>query len=135
VAGEPSDVWIIGSYLVGTTTLRWETFSDHWNGSTWTVVPMPTTPGTNNQFAYQFQSMDVSSPANIWAVGGSGDNASPYGGTPSNTLIEHYNGSAWSVVSSPNTGTADSLNGVTATSATSVKPSATTHRPEAGRRP
>ena len=117
-----NDVWIIGSYLiqVGPTTLRWETFSDHWNGSTWTVVPMPKTPGSDNLFTYQVQSMDVISPANIWMVGGSGDNASPYGGTPSNTLIEHYNGSAWSVVSSPNTGTADSLDGVTATSATNV---------------
>jgi hypothetical protein len=117
-ADSPNDVWVIGSYLiqVGPTNLRWETFSDHWNGSTWKVVPMPKTPGTDNLFTYQINSMDAISPTNVWAVGGSGDNASPYGGTPSNTLVEHYNGSAWSVVTSPNTGKNDDLTGVTESS-------------------
>jgi hypothetical protein len=55
-ADSPSDVWIIGSYLVGTTTLRWETFSDHWNGSTlamawngtsWAIVPSPNAGSTS----------------------------------------------------------------------------------------
>jgi hypothetical protein len=121
-ADSPNDVWIIGSYLiqVSQTNLRWETFSDHWNGSTWTVVPMPKTPGSDNLFTYQVQSMDVISSTNVWMVGGSGDNASPYGGTPSNTLIEHYNGTAWSVVTSPDTGTNDNLTGVTETSPTNL---------------
>ncbi len=120
-ANGANDVWIIGSYLdqVG-ANLRWETFSDHWNGSTWTVVPMPLVTGSDNLFTYQVQSMDVISSTNIWMVGGSGDNASPYGGTPSNTLVEHYNGSAWSVVPSPDTGTDDNLTGVTETSPTNL---------------
>lgn len=62
---------------------------------------MPLVTGTDTLLTYQVQSMDVISSTNIWMVGGSGDNASPYGGTPSNTLIEHWNGSAWSVVTSP----------------------------------
>jgi hypothetical protein len=35
-ADGPNDVWIIGSYMlqVSQTNLRYETFSDHWNGST-----------------------------------------------------------------------------------------------------
>ena len=120
-ADSANDVWVIGSYLdqVG-SVLRWETFSDHWNGSTWTVVPMPLTTGSDTLFTYQINSMDAISPINVWAVGGSGDNASPYGGTPSNTLTEHYNGSAWSVVSSPDTGTNDDLTGVTETSPTNL---------------
>src|SRR5215469_15563608 len=41
-ADSPSDVWIIGSFLdqVG-SSLRWETFSDHWNGTAWTTVASP----------------------------------------------------------------------------------------------
>jgi hypothetical protein len=114
-ADGPNDVWAIGEYLlqVSQTNLRWETFALHWNGSTWSDVPMPLVPGSDNLFTYQINSMDAISPTNVWAVGGSGDNASPYGGTPSNTLIEHWNGTAWSVVPSPSTGTNDNLTGVT----------------------
>jgi hypothetical protein len=38
-ADGPNDVWIVGSYMiqVSATNLRYETFSDHWNGSTWSV--------------------------------------------------------------------------------------------------
>lgn len=77
---------------------------------------MPEVPGSDHLLTYQIQSMDAISSTDVWAVGGSGDNASPYGGTPSNTLIEHYNGTAWSVVTSPDTGTNDNLTGVTETS-------------------
>ena len=77
---------------------------------------MPEVPGSDHLLTYQIQSMDAISSTDVWAVGGSGDNASPYGGTLSNTLIEHYNGTAWSVVTSPDTGTNDNLTGVTETS-------------------
>jgi hypothetical protein len=114
-ADGPNDVWAIGEYLlqVSQTNLRWETFALHWNGSKWSDVPMPLVPGSDNLLTYQINAMDAISPTNVWAVGGSGDNASPYGGTPSNTLIEHWDGTAWSVVPSPSTGTNDSLTGVT----------------------
>ena len=120
-ADSANDVWVIGSYLdqVG-SSLRWETFSDHWNGSTWTVVPMPLVTGSDTLFTYQISSADAISPTNVWVAGGSGDNASPYGGTPSNTLIEHWNGSAWSVVTSPSPGTNANLTGVTSSSANNV---------------
>ena len=120
-ADSSSDVWVIGSFLdqVG-SSLRWETFSDHWNGSTWTVVPMPLVTGSDTLFTYQISSADAISPTNVWVAGGSGDNASPYGGTPSNTLIEHWNGSAWSVVTSPSPGTNANLTGVTSSSANNV---------------
>jgi hypothetical protein len=55
----------------------------------------------------------------MWAVGQSGDDVG-VGGTPTATLIEHWNGTAWSVVPSPTVGTSPYLNGVTATSASNV---------------
>jgi len=121
-ADGPNDVWITGSYMiqVSQTTLRYETFSLHWNGSTWSVVPMPKVTGSDNLLAYEFSSMDALSPANVWAVGGSGDNVIGIGGSPSNTLIEHWNGTAWSIVPSPSPGTNAALTGVTSSSATNI---------------
>jgi hypothetical protein len=114
-ADGPNDVWIIGSYMiqVSQTNLRYETFSDHWNGSTWSVVPMPLVNSSNNLLAYEFSSVDAISPANVWAVGGSGDNVIGIGGSPSDTLVEHWNGTAWSIVPSPSPGSNDALTGVT----------------------
>jgi hypothetical protein len=42
------------------------------------------------------------------------------GGTPSGTLIEHYNGTRWRIVPSPAAGTVPSLSGVAAVSASDV---------------
>jgi hypothetical protein len=114
-ADGPNDVWIVGSYMiqVSATNLRYETFSDHWNGSTWSVVPMPLVSGSDTLLAYEFSSVDAIGPTNVWAVGGSGDHVIGLGGSPSNTLIEHYNGTAWSIVPSPSPGTNNALTGVT----------------------
>src|SRR5213078_4774245 len=58
----------------------------------------------------------ATSPSNVWAVGHY-DSAS----TPTKPLIEHYNGTRWSVVASPNVSTSDSvLSGVVATSPSTV---------------
>ena len=121
-ASSPTNVWIVGSYMlqVSATNLRYETFSDHWNGSTWSVVPMPLVSGSDSLLAYEFSSADAISATNVWAVGGSGDNVIGLGGSPSNTLIEHYNGTAWSIVPSPSPGTNNALTGVTESSATNL---------------
>jgi hypothetical protein len=121
-ANGPNNVWIVGSYMiqVSPTNLRYETFSDHWNGSAWSVVPMPLVSGSDPLLAYEFGSVDAISPTNVWAVGGSGDNVIGLGGSPSNTLIEHYNGTSWSIVPSPNSGTNNGLTGVTESSPASL---------------
>jgi hypothetical protein len=114
-ADGPNDVWIVGSYMiqVSQTNLRYETFSLHWNGSTWSDVSMPLVSGSSTLLAYEFSSMDAISPTNVWAVGGSGDNVIGIGGSPASTLIEHWNGTTWSIVSSPSPGTNDALTGIT----------------------
>ena len=50
----------------------------------------------------------------IWAVG------SYYNGSVYRTLVEHWNGGGWSVVSSPNQGNGNDLNGVAAVAAIDV---------------
>ena len=48
-ADSASDVWIVGTYLfeVNPSDYSQETYSLHWNGSAWSIVPMPLNPGTN----------------------------------------------------------------------------------------
>jgi hypothetical protein len=120
-ANGPNDVWIVGSYMiqVSQTNLRYETFSLHWNGSTWSVVSMPLVSGSDTLLAYEFSSVVVNSPTDVWAVGGSGDHVIGLGGSPSNTLIEHWNGTAWSIVPSPSPGSNARLTGVTTSNAAS----------------
>jgi hypothetical protein len=115
-ADSPDDVWIAGNYEfeVNPSDFANETYSLHWNGSAWSIVPMPLEPGTNPNFEYVFNAIKANSPTDVWAVG-EAFNAAQYGsGT---TLIEHYDGKAWSIVPSPSPGTGDVLTGVTTSNA------------------
>ena len=120
-ASSASNVWAVGIELTGTTAAneRYQTYSLHWNGSAWAIVPMPLLTGSDHLLQYQFNSIDAISPTNVWAVGDSGDNVGETG-TPTATVIEHYNGTSWSVVPSPSVGTAPTLTGVSASSAGNV---------------
>jgi hypothetical protein len=114
-ADGPNDVWIVGSYLfeVNPSDYANETYSLHWNGSSWKIVPMPLEPGTNPNFEYGFSSIKANSPTDVWAVGES-YNAATY---TSSTLIEHWNGTKWSIVPSPSPGSGAALTGVTTSNA------------------
>jgi hypothetical protein len=90
-----TDVWAAGDSGTGTLI-------EHWNGSQWTVVPSPTPAAT--QFNPVFGLAPVSA-HNIWAVGQT-QNATT--GSPA-TLIEHWNGTSWSLVASPNHGSQATL--------------------------
>jgi hypothetical protein len=81
-----NDIWAVGSSYNGALTL-------HWNGAAWRRVASP--PGV------VFESVSAASGSDVWAVGWT------YGGqinfkTVHNTLIGHWDGSAWSAVASPN---------------------------------
>lgn len=106
-----SDVWAVGwardpngpSYVTRTLT-------QHFNGSIWSVVPSPNRP---NDVISELHSVSAASANDVWAVGSSQD-----GGAPSRTLIEHWDGTQWSIVPSPNPDTQlNELRGVAALSA------------------
>jgi hypothetical protein len=102
----PSDVWVVGDQE-GTNGI-FETLAEHWNGSTWTVVPTPDPSGAGNHL----YGMYALGPDNIWAVG-----QQLTGSTPDLPLVEHWDGSSWSVVSVPEVPSSDVLlDGVTTTS-------------------
>jgi hypothetical protein len=111
-ADGPGDVWIVGTYLDSATGQN-ETFSEHFNGTTWTVVPMPPVTSPNINAFFQFNGIKANSPSDVWAVGDSGVVDVP----GSQTLIEHFNGTAWSIVPSPSPGSIAILGGVTTSNA------------------
>jgi hypothetical protein len=112
-ADGPDDVWITGTYQLSPTDLRRETYSLHWNGSTWSVVPMPLNPSSDINAFYQLNAIQANSPTDVWAVGYS----SVVDSTNASTLIEHWNGTAWSIVPSPSPGHFAALGGVTTSNA------------------
>jgi len=87
------DVWAVGSYNTSGTTSN--TLVEHWNGSQWSIVSSPIFQTSTTLSGVAALSKD-----NAWAVGNSFDSSNPNG--VSTTLIEHWNGKTWSVVSSPN---------------------------------
>ena len=106
-----TDAWAVGGYVTGPPFVH-KTLILHWNGTTWRRVPSPNPSATGNGL----NGVSASSATNAWAVGTS-DN----GVGTEQTLTEHWNGTAWTRVPSPNPGGTTrfiTLNGVAAVSAT-----------------
>jgi hypothetical protein len=109
-----TDCWSVGYYSVGNPTfptgaLVYQTLIEHWDGTSWTIVTSPnSSPAENNSLG----GVSCTSATNCWAVGGYSSSVS------SVALLEHYDGTSWSIVSSPSPGGSNVLNGVACTSAT-----------------
>ena len=102
----------VGYQQVGANYLN---LAETWNGSTWTIQSTPDpSPATNDGF----QSVTCTGTSNCVAVGGS-ESAGP--GFLIRTMVEVWNGSTWSLVSTPDASTTldDYLIGVACVSATS----------------
>ncbi|MEN3359722.1 MAG: hypothetical protein V7637_3704 [Mycobacteriales bacterium] len=86
VAG--GNVWAVGTQRVTRTLV------EHWDGTAWTVVPSPNVTGQTHSALF---AVSAAGPADIWAVGDSLQNAAF-----ASTLTEHWDGTAWTIVPSPN---------------------------------
>ncbi len=84
----------VGSNITGSAN---QTLIESWNGSTWSIVPSPNTSPTHDN---DLSGVACSNAATCVAVGRY--NAGPPNLGPDLTLIEAWNGSAWSIVPSPN---------------------------------
>jgi hypothetical protein len=87
-----SDCWAVGYSDVGN---GYSTLIERWNGSVWKIVSSPNNSGNNI-----FYGVTCTSTLDCWAVGTYWD----YQGLFQRTLIEHWNGDMWNIVSSPNRG-------------------------------
>jgi hypothetical protein len=94
-ASGPDEAWAVGTY--GTAKALDQPLAEHWNGNAWKRVSVPEPAGQQALF----DAVDDLGPDNSWAVGtsfGGGVGATAAG----ETLIEHWNGTVWSMVPSPN---------------------------------
>lgn len=110
-----NDIWSVGSVNVGPYAGSLRTLTEFWNGDSWSIVPSAN-PATNTGDYDALQGVAALSASNVWAVGYSGC-VSCYG---DQSLIEHWNGSIWSVIPSPSPYTSQDLYGIAAVSPTDI---------------
>jgi len=106
-----SNVWAVGWHASGGST---RTLIEHWNGTQWSVVKSPSPASIDNELF----GVTALSASNVWAVGFIASATAI--GPVQQTLIEHWNGTNWSVVKNPSPGSSPVLNGVTAVSSSDV---------------
>jgi Phosphoesterase family len=115
VAGSsPSDVWVFGDFLPDKSDSNQDatlSFAEHYNGTSWSVVPTPNTGVNFNSFYGA-----TASQGDAWAVGEYLN--SDY---QDRALIEYWNGSSFSIAHNPQPGSVrDMLFGASALSPSDV---------------
>jgi hypothetical protein len=103
----PGDAWAVG-FSTDANSIA-STLVEHWNGASWNVVPSPNNGGNGSYL----QSIAALATNNVWAVGYYID-----ANLVNETLVEHWDGTSWNLVNSPNRGIDGSqLYGIAAVSA------------------
>lgn len=103
--------WAVGYFIDANNNFNAKSLILAFDGKQWNVVDHP-----HVGKADQFFAVTAISPTDIWAVGTTRDSSGKF-----TTLTEHFDGSDWDVVASPNPGaTSDQLHSVTAVSSKSV---------------
>ncbi len=85
-----TDIWAVGADTGARTLI------EHWDGRRWSVLPSPNfvqRTWKHNVLA----AVSGTAPEDVWAVGWTGDGS----GRRARALIEHWDGSSWSLVTSP----------------------------------
>jgi hypothetical protein len=103
-----ADCTAVGSYYP-LNSGQFQTFVESWNGTKWSIVPSPSPASESNVLS----AVSCVSAAACTAVGSDYDTP-----TEQRTLVESWNGAAWSVVPSPNRPSGNALDGVSCVSAT-----------------
>jgi hypothetical protein len=83
-----TEAWAVGWFDHAADTRGPKTLAERWHQGRWTVVRTPNPPGAD---AY-LNAVAASGPSDVWAVGIAIDDAGY------RSLVEHWNGSAWSLV-------------------------------------
>jgi hypothetical protein len=109
----PSDAWAVGERHLGPPMVY------HWDGSTWSLAHAPHPPGLRTG---SLTSVDGRSSDDVWAVGNTFRNtsATASGGPLFQQLIEHFDGTHWTVIRGPHVTGSSILTGVSETSPNDV---------------
>ncbi|HEY3952831.1 MAG TPA: hypothetical protein VGM53_05605 [Streptosporangiaceae bacterium] len=83
-----SDIWAVGQQEnAASVTVP---FAEHWDGTAWSVVPVPAGNSPSH-----FLAVSADSAGDVWAVGAQTEPGTSDTGV---NLVEHWDGTAWSVV-------------------------------------
>jgi hypothetical protein len=85
----PDDAWAVGEQNLA------QTVTEHWDGTSWSLVPSPYPTANNAQ--NMLAGVAAFGAKDVWAVGSTLNNFSS-----NQTLALHWDGTAWSIVPSPN---------------------------------
>jgi hypothetical protein len=96
------DVWAAGSYTQA--GVDWPLL-DHWNGSSWQVVP-----GPHAGSAGRFTSVSALGGSDVWAAG------SYTQGGVDRSILDHWNGTSWQLLPAPQAGSASRFTSVSTSS-------------------
>ena len=94
-----NDVWAVGFYVTAFNQDRpQKTLVEHWDGTTWTVVPSPNVGGNNStSVSNELRGVIAVSANDIWAFG----DTDAFGPEKISNLVMHWNGTTWSIVPTP----------------------------------
>jgi hypothetical protein len=100
------DVWAAGT-AYDSATNKTDALLEHWDGTRWSIATNPSLRDSD-----YVRGISGSSTSDVWIVGEADDPAPNY---TAHTLIEHWNGSTWAVMTDPDVG---SISGISAVSPT-----------------
>ncbi|MEW5988309.1 MAG: carboxypeptidase-like regulatory domain-containing protein [Chloroflexota bacterium] len=109
-----NDIWVVGDWNpnVPPTETGRRTLAQHWDGVNWQIVTTPDPSWSGMDYA-TLQDVAAVATNDVWAMGYSEDFAS----LKSETLIQHWDGTAWTIVASPNPGGSNLINKLRAVAA------------------
>jgi hypothetical protein len=88
-----NDIWAVGYIQIGFSAQQ--PLVMHWDGTSWSLVLSPSTSPANHDVLWAVSALSAN---NVWAAGSSTDAVTGNYAT----FIQHWDGSAWNIVASPN---------------------------------
>ncbi len=108
-----NDIWAVGASIVMSGQLgSYQTLTEHWDGQSWSVIPSANVNRPDSLQQNGLSAVAASASNDVWAVGGYSDKSGSL-----ESLIEHWDGSSWSIVPAPPVGVEDYLYAVSARAA------------------
>ena len=94
------DVWAVGDQQSARTG-HFNALIEHWDGARWSVVPTPA--ADHSETGSHLYGVAAGGPDDVWAVGQRDDQGTDL------PLVEHWNGTRWSIVDVPSAGVEGAL--------------------------
>jgi hypothetical protein len=111
VAISANDIWAVGYFANSKSNLTGQTLIEHWDGRQWSIVSSPKV-GAPSAVLHAATALSTN---DVWAIGiSTGENA--YG----QSLIEHWDGRQWRIVTSPNVATEEIFDSITSITANNI---------------